>query len=111
MVFTAFSDTADYLYANIAGAAKARLGLETAEITGTIDGRTTAPRLRADLNTILTCFSPRAKGRDVLMPGRTDEIDILFTAGGTSALLGEVSGLDDFELICFLVVKEAGRCA
>lgn len=155
MVFTAFSDTADYLYANIAGAAKARLGLETAEITGTIDGRTTAPRLRADLNTILTCFSPRAKGRDVLMPGRTDEIDILiatdcisegqnlqdcdyvvnydihwnpvriiqrfgrvdrigslFTAGGTSALLGEVSGLDDFELICFLVVKEGGeQCA
>ena len=77
LVFTAFSDTADYLYANIAGAAKAKLGLETAEITGTIDGRTTAPRLRADLNTILTCFSPRAKGRDVLMPGRTDEIDIL----------------------------------
>lgn len=39
------------------------------------------------------------------------DIDSLFTAGGTSALLGEVSGLDDFELICFLVVKEAGRCA
>ena len=34
------------------------------------------------------------------------DIDSLFTAGGTSALLGEVSGLDDFELICFLVVKE-----
>ena len=77
LVFTAFSDTADYLYANIANAAKARLGLDTAEITGTIDGRTTVPRLRADLNTILTCFAPRAKGRDVLMPGRTDEIDIL----------------------------------
>ena len=77
LVFTAFSDTADYLYANIADAAKARLGLDTAEITGTIDGRTTVPRLRADLNTILTCFAPRAKGRDVLMPGRTDEIDIL----------------------------------
>lgn len=40
------------------------------------------------------------------------DIDSLFTAGGTSALLGEVSGLDDFELICFLVVKEGGgRCA
>ena len=32
--------------------------------------------------------------------------------GVASALLGEVSGLDDFELICFLVVKEGGeRCA
>lgn len=33
------------------------------------------------------------------------DIDSLFTAGGTSALISEVSGLDDFELICFLVVK------
>ena len=77
LIFTAFSDTADYLYAHIAPAAKARLWLETAEVTGTIDGKTTVPHLRADLNTILTCFSPRAKGRDVLLPGRTDEIDIL----------------------------------
>ena len=29
----------------------------------------------------------------------------LFSAGGTTALLSQVSGLDDFELICFLVVK------
>ena len=33
------------------------------------------------------------------------DIDSLFKAGGTSALLSSVSGLDDFELICFLVVK------
>ena len=33
------------------------------------------------------------------------DIDSLFLAGGTSALMGQVSGLDDFELICFLVVK------
>ena len=33
------------------------------------------------------------------------DIDSLFTAGGTSALMSAVSGLDDFELICFLVVK------
>ena len=33
------------------------------------------------------------------------DIDSLFSAGGTSALIGQVSGLDDFELICFLVVK------
>ena len=33
------------------------------------------------------------------------DIDSLFSAGGTTALLSEVSGLDDFELICFLVVK------
>ena len=32
------------------------------------------------------------------------DLDSLFKAGGTSALLSQVSGLDDFELICFLVV-------
>ena len=33
------------------------------------------------------------------------DIDSLFSAGGTSALLSTISGMDDFELICFLVVK------
>ena len=33
------------------------------------------------------------------------DIDSLFSAGGTSALMNEVSGLDDFELVCFLVIK------
>lgn len=33
------------------------------------------------------------------------DIDSLFSAGGTSALMSQISGLDDFELICFLVVK------
>lgn len=33
------------------------------------------------------------------------DIDSLFSAGGTSALLSSISGLDDFELICFLVIK------
>ena len=33
------------------------------------------------------------------------DIDSLFLGGGTSALISKISGLDDFELICFLVVK------
>ena len=33
------------------------------------------------------------------------DIDSLFSSGGTSALMSAVSGLDDFELICFLVIK------
>ena len=33
------------------------------------------------------------------------DIDSLFTAGGTTALLNTISGLDDFELIAFLVVR------
>ena len=32
------------------------------------------------------------------------DIDSLFSPGGTTALLSEVSGLEDFELICFLAI-------
>ena len=77
IIFTAFSDTADYLYANVIKFAKEKFGLETAEITGTVDGKTTIPKLRADLNTVLTCFSPVSKGKSALMPGSKDELDIL----------------------------------
>lgn len=77
IIFTAFSDTADYLFANVSKFAKENFGLETAEITGTVDGKTTIPKLRADLNTVLTCFSPVSKGKSVLLPGSTDELDIL----------------------------------
>ena len=56
---------------------KQNFGLNTAEITGTVDGKTTIPRLRSDLNTVLTCFSPVSKGRDILMPNSMEELDIL----------------------------------
>lgn len=77
IIFTAFSDTADYLYEYVSRYALSKFGLHTAEITGAVDGKTTVPRLRCDLNTVLTCFSPVSKGRDILMPGSTTEIDIL----------------------------------
>ena len=77
IIFTAFSDTADYLYEYVSKYALKDFGLHSAEITGVVDGKTTVPRLRCDLNTVLTCFSPISKGRDVLMPGSQTEIDIL----------------------------------
>lgn len=77
IVFTAFSDTADYLYQQVSTYVLRKYGMQTAEITGSVDGKTTIPRLRADLNTVLTCFSPVSKRRDVLMPGSTQEIDVL----------------------------------
>lgn len=33
------------------------------------------------------------------------DIDSLFNPGGTSALNSKINGLDDFEMICFLVVR------
>ena len=74
IIFTAFSDTADYLFANVSRFAKENFGLETAEITGTVDGKTTIPKLRADLNTVLTCFSPVSKGKSVLLPGSKNDL-------------------------------------
>ena len=77
IIFTAFSDTADYLYANVSKFVKSEFGLDTAEITGTVDGKTTIPKLKADLNTVLTCFSPVSKGKDVLLPNNPAELDVL----------------------------------
>ncbi len=34
------------------------------------------------------------------------DIDSLFRAGGTTALLSEIQGIDDFELVSFLAVRE-----
>lgn len=77
LVFSAFSDTAEYLYENVSTYIKKKYGLDTAVITGSIDGKTTINGFKANLNNVLTCFSPKSKGRDVLMPGSKTEIDIL----------------------------------
>lgn len=79
LIFTAFSDTADYLYENLAMRIKNNTGLNVALITGdnqdkwTINNR----KLRSDYNTILTLFSPMSKERDKIYPDVTDEIDVL----------------------------------
>ena len=77
LIFSAFSDTADYLYEQVSAHVKSKYGLNTAMITGNVDGRTTIKGLSASLNNILTCFSPVSKGKDVLMPNNPAEIDIL----------------------------------
>lgn len=77
LVFSAFSDTAEYLYKHVSTYIKTRYSLDTAVITGTIDGHTTIKGFQATLNNVLTCFSPISKDRDVLMPGSKQEIDIL----------------------------------
>ena len=77
LIFSAFSDTAEYLYDQVASYMKTHYSLDTAVVTGSIDGRTTIKGLKATLNNVLTCFSPISKSRDVLMPGSTKEIDVL----------------------------------
>lgn len=77
IIFTAFADTAGYLYDNVSEYVKSKYGLNTAMVSGSVDGRTTCPKLRGDLNTVLTCFSPISKGRDLFQNVPKEDIDIL----------------------------------
>lgn len=77
LIFTAFADTANYLYDNVHSYVKKKYGLDTALISGSIDGRSTIKGLRPTLNNVLTCFSPISKEKEVLMPNDDCNIDIL----------------------------------
>ena len=77
IIFTAFSDTAGYLYEHVSEYMQNRYGLDTAVITGAIDGKTTAKGLKPTLNNVLTCFSPVSKDKAVLLPNNPTEIDVL----------------------------------
>lgn len=76
LIFTAFSDTAQYLYEQVSAYMLRSFGLHTALVTGSVEGRSTVPKFKADLNNVLTCFSPVSKDRAALMPDGPD-IDIL----------------------------------
>ena len=76
IVFTAFADTARYLYEQLAPWAKAAFGRESALVTGAGYNQVTMPGLRKDLASILTAFSPRSKERPEDMADE-GEIDLL----------------------------------
>lgn len=76
LIFTAFSDTAQYLYEQVGAYMLRSFGLHTALVTGSVEGHSTVPKFKADLNNVLTCFSPVSKDRAALMPDGPD-IDIL----------------------------------
>lgn len=77
IIFTAFSDTADYLYEHVSEYVKKKYSLDTAEITGSVEGKSTIKGQKMDLNTVLTLFSPISKGKKVLLPGSDKEVDVL----------------------------------
>jgi SNF2 family DNA or RNA helicase len=77
VIFTAFANTADYLYDEIKDWAKREFGLNSAVVTGSSNPRTTLSGIRADFNDVLTCFSPISKNRDLVMSANAGDIDIL----------------------------------
>jgi hypothetical protein len=76
IVFTAFADTAMYLYQELSGWAKQELGIHSAAIVGTGSNKTNLPKMRTDLATLLTAFSPRSKERPADYASEGD-IDLL----------------------------------
>lgn len=80
IIFTAFSDTAEYLYDTLAEAIKTKHGLNTVLITGSVDARSTL-KLKGSkglsFNQALTLFSPRSKDKETLYPDIHEGIDVL----------------------------------
>ncbi len=75
IVFTAFADTANYLYEHISSWAKEDLGLESARITGSGTNKCTL-EIDSQFNNLLIHFSPRSKKRHE-KHAHEKEIDIL----------------------------------
>jgi len=94
LVFTAFADTADYLYENLAPWAKQSLSIDSAVVTGTGRNKTTLGSGRKDFTTILTAFSPRSKERPEDLAGEGD-IDLLI---GTDCI-SEGQNLQDCDCV------------
>ena len=78
LVFTAFSDTAQYLYDCLASPIKNQYGLNVALVTGDVEARSTLKlKEKLDFNKVLTLFSPISKEREAVYPHLKDEIDVL----------------------------------
>ena len=77
IVFSAFADTVEYLYKHVNKFVKENFDLETAMVTGSKDGVTTLSKIKTDLNTVLTYFSPLSKDKQDIYPDDDRNIDVL----------------------------------
>ncbi|GAB3036492.1 helicase-related protein [Parafrigoribacterium mesophilum] len=93
LIFSAFADTADYLYKNLAPALKRR-GYDSALVTGQGNPSTTVGKGYSFQQT-LTLFSPRSKQRHLVMPKESSEIDLLI---GTDCI-SEGQNLQDCDFL------------
>ncbi|BCB71051.1 helicase [Vreelandella aquamarina] len=75
LIFTAFADTANYLYDNLAPMALKR-GLHVGKVTGS-DAPKSTLRKGYDFQSLLTLFSPRSKEKAIVLPDEPGELDIL----------------------------------
>ncbi len=76
IIFSAFADTADYLFKSLSGNLKNHYGLHTCKITGSGINECTID-MNKDFNNLLLNFSPKSKHRDMLDPNSNNDLDIL----------------------------------
>jgi hypothetical protein len=94
LIFSAFADTANYLYRELAPELTAS-GLETALVTGGGHAARTTLGTGYDFQQVLTLFSPRSKQRHLTMPKETAELDVLI---GTD-VISEGQNLQDCDYV------------
>ena len=94
LVFTAFADTADYLYANLAPELLDQLQLHSAKVTGKGAPKSTLKK-SYDVQELLTLFSPRSKEKAIVLPNEQAEVDLLI---GTDCI-SEGQNLQDCDYV------------
>jgi superfamily II DNA or RNA helicase len=94
LIFSAFADTAEYLYRELAPTLAAA-GLESAIITGGAHAAKTTLGTGYDFQQVLTLFSPKSKQRHLTMPKATAELDVLI---GTD-VISEGQNLQDCDYL------------
>ena len=76
LIFTAFADTANYLYDNLAATILETHGLHTGKVTGKDSPKSTLKK-NYDFQSLLTLFSPRSKEKAQVLPREPEELDLL----------------------------------
>lgn len=77
IVFSAFADTAEYLFDNVSKFVKEKYNLDSAMVSGMSEGKSTFDKFKTDLNAVLTYFSPMSKDKNVIYPDDERSIDVL----------------------------------
>jgi len=94
LIFTAFSDTANYLFEHLSKHITDKHQLNSAIITGSKTPQTTLGHA-LDFQSILTLFAPQAKEKDIILPDEPEEIDVLI---GTDCI-SEGQNLQDCDCV------------
>lgn len=93
LIFSAFADTADYLYQTLAPYMREKYGMFTAKIAGGNNNKTNEGG-SPQTDRLLTLFSPISKHKEVIYPSEQKEIDVLI---GTDCI-SEGQNLQDCDI-------------